>query len=488
MKKTILIFVVFLVCFSGSVNAQTAIKAEVLKEHVYFLASDSLEGRGLATESGLKAAHYIADYFGECGLDKIGDNYFHPFNARIGQTVLEGRNVVGIVEGSDPNLKDEYIILGAHYDHISYKIEDGKKVVYNGADDNASGTATVMEIGRVLAKNRSKIKRSVVLVAFDAEESGLIGSGWFVKQKIVPIDQIKVMMSIDMVGRLAESGSVIMGAMEDVEGGADILMPHAEKYELKIKRTGGATSMYTDTKPFGEVGIPAVYVTSGIVGPYHKPEDDRETLDYPGMEKIASMLLDLTFDLANRDELGSRIGASPELASGDNPFFRLGVKASVGGGSNIYPNEFYKAKAGYNGEAGLTSQIKLTKKLFLQPEVLYSYFECKHQDGNFRMHSVSTPISLLLSVEPEPSVDLRFFASFGGYFAYHFAGSVNKQTIDFTNDYDPLEGGLVYGLGFEFNKVFLSVNFKNSLTNMLLTEGDRMRNRAVYLTIGKMFN
>ncbi len=488
MKRTIVIIAAILVCFSGNLNAQTAIKAEVLKEHVYFLASDSLEGRGLATESGLKAAHFIEDYFSECGLGKIGDSYFHPFHARIGQTVLEGRNVVGIVEGNDPELKDEYIILGAHYDHISYKIVDDKKVVYNGADDNASGTATIMEIGRVLAQNKNKIKRSVILVAFDAEESGLIGSGWFVKQKIVPIDQIKVMMSIDMVGRLAESNSVIMGAMEDVEGGADILMPHAEKYDLKIKRTGGATSMYTDTKSFGDAGVPAVYVTSGIVGPYHKPEDDRETLDYPGMEKIACMLLDLTVDLANRDELVSRIEASPQIAGGKTPFFRIGVKASVGGGSNIYPNEFYKAKAGYSGEAGLTSQIKLTEAFCLQSEVLYSYRGSKHQDGNFGMHSVLTPLSLVASLRADPGIDLRFYGSFGGYFGYHFAGSIDKQKIDFANVYDPIEGGLVFGFGFEFNKMSFSVNFRNCLTNMLITENDKMRNRAVYFTLAKMFN
>jgi hypothetical protein len=258
------------------------------------------------------------------------------------------------------------------------------------------------------------------------------------------------MMSIDMVGRLAESGSVIMGAMEDVEGGADILMPHAEKYDLKIKKTGGPTSMYTDTKSFGDAGVPAVYVTSGIVGPYHKPEEDRETLDYPGMEKIASMLLDLAVDLANRDELVSRLEASPKVAGGKIPFFRAGVKASVGGGSNIYPNEFYKAKTGYSCEVGLTSQVKLTKIFYLQPEVLYAYRGSKHQDGYFGMHSVITPLSLGASLRADQGIDLRFFGSIGGYFGYHFAGSIDKQKIDFINDYDPIEGGVVYGFGFDF--------------------------------------
>jgi len=487
MIKKLTVFAVFLI-IGISAFGQADIESEILKKHVYFLASDSLEGRGLATESGLKAAQYIAEYFENSGLQKVGDSYFHPFHARIGQTMLEGRNVVGMVEGSDPLLKNEYIVLGAHYDHVAYRFVNGEKIVYNGADDNASGTATVMEIGRVLAQNKGKIKRTVILVAFDAEESGLIGSGQFVKQKTIPMDQIKVMMSIDMVGRYAESSYVIMGAMEDVKGGADILMPHAEKYELKIKRTGGETSMRTDTKPFGDVGIPAVYVTSGIVGPYHQPEDDRETLDYEGMERISNMLLDLTVDLANMDEIESRIETSSQIAGGKSPFFRLGLKANIGGGSNTYPNEFYKAKAGFSGEGGLTSQIKLSKNLYLQPEVLYSYLGSKHQNGNFRMHSILTPLSLATAARVDPSIDLRFYASFGGYFGYHFAGSVNKQALDFTNEFNPIEGGLVYGFGFEFNKVSVSVNFKNSLTNILLTEDEKMRNRAVYFTIGRMFN
>ncbi len=467
---------------------QTNIKAKILKEHAYFLASDSLEGRGLGTKSGLIAAHYIADYFSENGVKPIGESYLHPFESRVGQTVIEGNNVVGIVRGSDPVLKNEYIVLGAHFDHIAYKMVDGEKVVYNGADDNASGTSAVMELGRALAKIDGGLKRSVILVTFDGEESGLIGSGKFIKQEIVPIDQIKVMMSIDMIGRYAESNSVIMGAMENIEGGKERLMPHAEKYDIKIKRTDGGTSMRTDTKPFGDAGVPAVYVTSGIIGPYHKPEDDRETLDYEGMEIITNMLFDLTVDLANGEEIVSRIKAIPQLAAGKKQLFRIGMKANIGGSSNIYPNDFFKAKAGFSGEAGLISQIRLSKNLFLQPEVLYSYMSTKHPAGKFRMHSVTTPLSLVVSSEVDPSINLRFYASFGGYFGYHFAGSQNKVALDFTNFYDPIEGGLVYGLGFEFNSISVSVNFKNSLTNMLLAEGYDMRNRAVYFTIGKMFN
>lgn len=488
MIKKVLVFACSIFIGIGTFS-QTDIDSEVLKKHVYFLASDSLEGRGLSTRSSLLASEYIADYFEKSGLKKVGDSYFHPFYARIGQTMLEGRNVVGLVEGSDPDLKNEYLILGAHYDHVSYKFKEGEKVVYNGADDNASGTAGIMEIGRVLAENRDKLKRSVILVAFDAEESGLIGSSRFVKENTVPIDQVKVMFSIDMIGRYAESGSVIMGAMESIKGGAGILMPYADKYDIKIKKTGGETSMRTDTRPFGDVGVPAVYVTSGIVGPYHKPEDDRETLDYDGMEQITKMLRDLTIDLANQESIEPVSKVTAEgTQKGQLPFFRFGVKAKIGGSSNIYPNEFYKAKTGFSSEVGFLTQFRITKNLSLQPEFLYSTMGSKHEDGKFRLHSVTTPVKLIIGSKMEPSIRQRFFASVGGFYSYHFAGSLNKEALDFGNVYDQSGMGINYGIGLEFMSGFIELEFKNGLTNILLQENlGKVRNRGVYFTFGYLF-
>ena len=481
-------FLVLSVFIGLNTFGQSDIKSETLKNHVYFLASDSLEGRGLATESGQIAANYIAKYFEQSGLEPVGDSFFHPFYARVSQSMLQGRNVVGMIEGSDPVLKNEYIVLGAHYDHISYKFVNGEKVVYNGADDNASGSAAIMEIGRALVKQKGKLKRSVILVAFDGEESGLIGSGKFVKQNTVPVDQIKAMMSIDMIGRYAESGSLIMGAMEDIKGGAKRLMPHADEHDVKIKRTGGATSNRTDTKPFGDAGVPAIYVSSGIVGPYHKPEDDRETLDYEGMEKITNMLADLTLDLASGESLEPASHEVAAIKTKGTPFFRYGVKLNTGGSANIYPNEFYKAKSGFSSEAGLITQFRITKNFTLQPEVLYSTMGSQEQTGNYRTHSITTPVNLLITTPMNRNGGQeRMHVSVGGYYSYHFAGSVNKVAMDFNNTYEQSEMGIVYGLGLEVMKVCVSVNFKHGFTNIMQgTDNGTIRNRAIYFTLGYM--
>ncbi len=113
------------------------------------------------------------------GIEPLNGKYLHPFNHREGILNIPGNNVVGVVRGNNPDLKDEYIVLGAHYDHLGWKISGGDTVVYNGADDNASGSASLIEIGRNLAQRKGELGRSVILVAFDGEESGLIGSNHF---------------------------------------------------------------------------------------------------------------------------------------------------------------------------------------------------------------------------------------------------------------------------------------------------------------------
>ncbi len=467
---------------------QEIIKSENLKKHVYFLASDELEGRGLGTEAGKKAASYIVDHFKEIGLKPLGGDFLHPFTTRVGQTVATGNNVVGIVEGSDPVFKHEYVVIGAHYDHIAYSYVNGEKVVFNGADDNASGTSGIIEIGRALVNAKDKPKRSVILIAFDGEESGLIGSGKFVAQNPEIIKNVKLMMSIDMIGRYAESNSLIMGAMGSLKGGEKILDQVADKYKVKIKRTGTQISFRTDSKPFGDAGIPALHVTSGIIGPYHKPEDDRETLDYEGMEILSRMLYDLTIEIANTQDLEPINALAQVVENKGLPFFRYGVKANVGGSYHHYQNDFFRGKGKFSTELGLMTQFKISRNFAIQPEILYSTLGSKYTTGNFRTHSISAPVSLVIASNMDPSSGQRFYGTIGGYYSYHFAGRVNKSKMEFGDLYSQTENGLVYGIGLEVMSVFLSVNFKHSFTNLTLQEGlTDIKNRAWYITMGYAF-
>lgn len=487
MTKKLITFAFILILGLPSI-AQVIIPSEPLKKHVYFLASDSLNGRGLGTPSGLIAAQYIADHFKANGLQTIGEDYLHPFHIRQGQTILKGNNVVGIIEGSDPELKDEYILLGAHYDHIAYRFRKGKKVVYNGADDNATGTASIMEIGKALAENQEQLKRSIIIVAFDGEESGLLGSWKFIKQDIIPTEKIKLMMSIDMVGRYAESGSLIMGGMGTLIGGEDVLENIAIKHSIEIKKTGKKISNRTDSKHFGAAGIPSLHVTSGIIGPYHKPEDDRETIDYEGMEKISSMLFELTIELANRNSLQATKKLIAQSKRKGLPLFRFGAKANLGRSYHNYSDAFFNGKGRFAYEVGLFGQLKITNHFSLQPELLYSSLASDFQTGNFRTHSITTPLSLVLATRMNKEMNQRFYAKVGGYYRYHFYGSANKEELDFEKTFEQEEIGLTYGVGLEIMSFFAEVNFNHALTDVskdpILGE---FRNRAAYFTLGYIF-
>lgn len=467
---------------------QVTIPADSLKKHVYFLADDSLQGRGLSTKSGLMAANYIAGYFKQIGLKTIGANYLHPFITRQGPTTLEGNNVVGLVEGSDPVLKNEYVVLGAHFDHISYELKEGVKVIYNGADDNASGTSAIIEIGRALAANREALRRSVVLVAFDGEESGLIGSGEFVTQNIIPVKNIKMMLSLDMIGRYAESNSLLIGVLEGLKGGDEKLLEIAAKQGITLKKAGENLSGRTDSKSFELAGIPAFPVSSGIIGPYHKPGDDPETLDYAGMEKISGLLYEFTVDVANRESIEPVAKITAQAKSGGLPFLRFGAKANIGTGYHYYPHEFYNGKPKFNAEAGLITQLKITKNLALQPEVLYSTTASGLDTGNFRTHSLTVPVSLVIATRMNAQLQTRFYVNLGGYYRYHFAGSAGDHSLDFDKSFEQAETGVVYGMGVEVMKVLVSVNFKRGLSNIMQNKAlGEFTSRATYFSIGYIF-
>lgn len=480
----------FTLCLFVSLNAigQVIIPADSLKKHVYFLASDSLEGRGIATSAGLKAANYIANHFEQIGLVKVGESYLHPFFHKLGSTMVVGNNIVGMVEGSDPVLKNEYIVLGAHFDHVSFDMVDGVKVVYNGADDNASGTSAIMELGRALVQHKNELKRSIVIVAFDGEESGLVGSGFFVKQAIVPIQKVKLMMSIDMVGRYAESKTLSMGAMATLEDGEKMLEVLAIKHGISIKDTEAEISNRTDSRPFGKAGIPALHVTTGVLGPYHKPEDDAETLDYSGMEKVSGLIYELTVVASNSDSLVPVKQLIAGSKKNGMPLFRVGAILNMGNNHHYYPNEFFNGKSKFSFETGLVTQFMSSEHLSLQAEVLYSSMASDFIPGNFRTHSISTPVSIVYGTRMNQDIRQRFFMSLGLYYSYNFAGTVGGKKMDFVNDFDRNESGIVCSLGLELMSVIVGVTSRYGLSNLSKSdEYDQFSNRGIYFTMGYIF-
>ena len=221
----------------------------------------------------------------------------------IDKKMMKLMNVMGYVEGTDPQLKNEYVVVGGHYDHIGYgngysSYRGKEKMIHNGADDNASGASTVMELAAIIAKN--PLKRSVIFISFTGEEAGLLGSAYFVKNMPIDAKNVVAMLNFDMVGRLRNKEISIMGV-----GTSSIFQPIVEKYAteygLKVtEMSDGFTP--SDQTSFYAAGIPVLMFFTGLHADYHAPGDDAEKINYDGMTEILNYGNAILKDVANAAE------------------------------------------------------------------------------------------------------------------------------------------------------------------------------------------
>lgn len=210
------------------------------------------------------------------------------------------RNVVGLLRGTDPNLATEYVIIGGHYDHLGFggpgsgsRTPDTLAIHY-GADDNASGTVGVMELAEKFASQRKSLKRSIVFVAFAAEEMGLLGSREFTRQPLIDLKKISAMINLDMIGRLnQETKSITIGGSgTSVQSDSLILVLAANRsFEIRRSPEGYGPS---DHASFYSENIPVFFFTTGAHEDYHTPADVADKINYQGEKDI----LDYVFDLA----------------------------------------------------------------------------------------------------------------------------------------------------------------------------------------------
>lgn len=236
----------------------------------------------------------------------------------------EVQNVVAVLEGEGP-LANETIVIGAHYDHLGMggpgSLAPGVEEIHNGADDNASGTAALIEVARRLTARPEKLRRRVVFIAFTAEERGLIGSAHYVRHPLVPLEQTVAMLNMDMVGRLEENKLIIYGTGAAIE--FDALVDEInEKYGFDITKrpTGFGPS---DHATFYGKQIPALHFFTGTHPDYHRPTDDAEKINVQGLDRVTEMVTDFAITLANADERPryQATQRSSQPRSGDRPYF-----------------------------------------------------------------------------------------------------------------------------------------------------------------------
>jgi hypothetical protein len=237
----------------------------------------------------------------------FGGSYFQPIPSLLAdekdrQDNFIGRNVAAVLPGSDPALADEWILLSAHFDHLG--VRDG--VLYPGADDNASGVAMLLEVAERFALQKPKPRRTIVFVAFDQEEAGLLGSRYFASHPPRDLKKLKTFLTADMLGR--SMGNVMdeyvfaLGS-ESAPRLRQLLVEVRPEAGLTVGRLGAdIVGTRSDYGPFRDRNIPFLFFSTGQHRDYHRPTDLPERIDYVRLRKIALWISDLTWRLANDAE------------------------------------------------------------------------------------------------------------------------------------------------------------------------------------------
>ena len=297
--------------FSIMINAQNRIKAETFYTHDKYLSSDKMQGRFPGTKGNNDAAAYIAKYFKKYGLKKFNDNYFQSFSLfvkeglnKVKSDSVKTQNVVGYIEGSDEKLKNEFIVIGAHYDHWGWggKNSGSKKkdtiAIHNGADDNASGVSALLCIAEELSKAAVKPKRSIIFISFSGEEEGLLGSKYFVAHLPVEKTAVKVMLNMDMVGRLNEEKQIYMGGAGTFPDGVSLMKKLGENSGLNPVIHAGEVGG-SDHVSFYKSSISVIGFHTGGHPQYHTPEDDIELINIEGGALVAKYIYNALFAIAD---------------------------------------------------------------------------------------------------------------------------------------------------------------------------------------------
>jgi hypothetical protein len=211
-------------------------------------------------------------------------------------------NVAGYIEGTDPFLKNEYLVIGAHFDHLGMGGENSlyqgeEKLIHNGADDNASGTSGLLELAEKFSFNPENQKRSIIFVAFSGEELGVLGSNYFVNHSPVPSGQMITMLNMDMIGRLNEKKQLIVYGTGTSNSWKDLLNKYNHSsFELTFNDEGYGPSDHTS---FYGKQIPVLFFFTGTHEDYHKPSDDVDKINFEGQQQVVQYVYDLANEINN---------------------------------------------------------------------------------------------------------------------------------------------------------------------------------------------
>lgn len=305
MKKLLLLLACCLALFA-SAQVNVSVDTNLLKQHVYTLASKDFEGRGTGESGEKKAAKYIVKELKKLKLTPKGDkgkyeqafsfelklpDPANPHGALVSKGIIKGKNIIGLLD----NAAENTIIIGAHYDHLGLGELGGsreanpKGIIHYGADDNASGVAALLELARVLQNNNKIEEHNYLFIFFSGEEQGLYGSKHFAANPTIPLEQVNFMVNLDMVGRLDATTKklIVHGVGSSNEFGQHLFAANQTALQLAFDSSGVGPSDFTS---FYRKDLPVLGLFTGQHADYHKESDTPEKLNYQGEKEVLDFL------------------------------------------------------------------------------------------------------------------------------------------------------------------------------------------------------
>jgi len=279
--------------FTTATDEMPHLSETAIGTHISILASDSLRGRRAGSGYERLAAEYIRERFQLIGLQPAAPDYFQAFTIPVPvdqQTGLTSQNVLGVLPGTG-GLAGQWVVIGAHYDHMGFlPVSDDSLVVFNGADDNASGTALLLELSRALGEfvdgGNGEDRRSIMFQAYGAEEVGLIGSFHYCGNPTTTMDSVVAMINLDMVGRLRDDVVTVIGAGSS--SGWNALLTEANVHDLTLIQTEEFLNR-SDQYCFYQQRRPVLFLHTGLHEEYHTPLDDAWMINGPGMVEVGDL-------------------------------------------------------------------------------------------------------------------------------------------------------------------------------------------------------
>lgn len=298
MKNLSLLF-----CFMFFIKLSSVFGQEVeiknLKKHIFHLADDKMKGRATGSRELKKAANYIEREFKKYGLQPKGEKgYRQEFEAKVRRvkvvdSIRVAQNIIGIIDNGAPYT----IVIGAHYDHLGLGNFGGSRdtitnigKIHNGADDNASGVAGLLELARIYATNNIKESYNILFIAFSAEELGLLGSKYWTEHPTIPLSTIDWMLNMDMIGRYNKDNGLAVIGYGTSPSFPSIFKGITSDIKFNLSRDGNGGS---DQTSFYKKNIPVLFFHTGGHDDYHRIGDDAHKINYEALKSILQLEIDV---------------------------------------------------------------------------------------------------------------------------------------------------------------------------------------------------